>query len=87
MREVLTQEMILDFNEYPTNSRNGTYGGMAGDKEGITIAGENWIVKYPKSTAGMRGEVTSYTTAPLSEYVGSHAYKIIGIDVHETVSW
>lgn len=63
---------IFDLNAYSTNERNGMYGGQAGDKEGITIDGEYWIVKYPKSTRGMRGEIESYTTAPLSEYIGSH---------------
>lgn len=76
---------IYDLDQYHTNIRNGSYGGMAGSKEGITIEGEDWIVKYPQSTKGMRGEVASYTTAPLSEYIGSHIYQILGIDVHRTI--
>ena len=68
-----------------TYERNGTYGGQAGEKEGITIDGTYWIVKYPKSTKGMRGDVLSYMTAPLSEYIGSHIYEILGIDVHQTI--
>lgn len=77
--------MIYDFRNCMTNERNGTYGGLAGDKEGITFQGENWIIKYPKSTKGMRGELISYMTSPLSEYIGSHIYKILGYDVHETL--
>lgn len=76
---------IYDLNEYPVNERNGTYGGNAGDKEGITINGEYWIVKYPKSTAGMKGDLLSYATSPLSEYLGSHIYEILGIDTHKTL--
>lgn len=76
---------IYDLNSYSTNERNGTYGGKAGDKEGITINDEYWIVKYPKNTKGMRGELDSYTTTPLSEYIGSNIYQILGIDVHETI--
>ena len=28
---------------------------------------------------------TSYTTAPLSEYLGSHIYELLGFDVHKTL--
>ena len=76
---------IYDFNGFPTNERNGSYGGKAGSKEGICINDENWIIKYPQTTKGMRGDLASYTTAPLSEYIGSHIYEILGIDVHETL--
>ena len=76
---------IVELDKYPLSDRNGTYGGQAGSKEGILIDGDYWIVKYPKSTKGMRGPLTSYTTAPLSEYIGSNVYKILGIDVHETM--
>lgn len=80
---MLTDIVNLDY--CLTNERNGTYGGKAGEKEGITINNEYWIVKYPQNTKGMRGELTSYTTAPLSEYIGSHIYAILGIDAHETL--
>ena len=53
---------IMNLDKYENNERNGMYGGKAGDKEGITIDGEYWIVKYPKSTKGMKGELDSYTT-------------------------
>ncbi|WP_370786127.1 HipA domain-containing protein [Ruminococcus callidus] len=78
-------QQIYNLDPYLTNERNGTYGGQAGEKEGITIDGTYWIVKYPKSTKGMRGDVLSYMTAPLSEYIGSHIYEILGIDVHQTI--
>lgn len=76
--------MVLDLNKVPVNSRNGFYGGLAGSKEGVDINGEPWIIKYPQSTAGMRGELAPYTTAPLSEYIGSHVYERLGIPVHQT---
>ena len=76
---------IIDFDSCPVNERNGTYGGMAGDKEGITFQGEYWIIKYPKSTKGMRGDLISYMTSPLSEFIGSNIYDILGYDVHETL--
>lgn len=43
----MKKTVIQDLNPYIPNERNGTYGGKAGDKEGITINGEYWIVKYP----------------------------------------
>ena len=76
--------MNFDLNTCPLSERNGTYGGKAGSKEGILIDGEYWIVKYPQNTQGMRGTLASYTTAPLSEYIGSHIYATLGIDVHRT---
>lgn len=76
--------MKFDLNDYPLSERNGTYGGKAGSKESIVIDGEYWIVKYPQRTQGMRGMLVSYTTAPLSEYIGSHIYDILDIDVHKT---
>ena len=78
-------QQIYNLDPYLTNERNGTYGGQAGEKEGITIDGTYWIVKYPKSTKGMRGDVQSYMTAARSEYIGSHIYEILGIDVHQTI--
>ncbi len=50
---------IMNLDKYENNERNGIYGGKAGDKEGITINEEYWIVKYPKSTKGMKGEPDS----------------------------
>lgn len=43
------------------------------------------MVKYPELTRGMRGRIASYITSPLSEYLGSHIYALLGISVHETV--
>lgn len=54
-------------------------------KKGVTIDGEYWIVKYPKSTKGMEGELDPYTTSPLSEYIGSHIYQMLGIETHDTI--
>lgn len=73
---------IIDFDNCTENGR--MYGGKAGSKLGIIYNGENWILKFPKSTKGMRTKDISYTTSPLSEYLGSQIYKILGYDVHET---
>ncbi|MBR0090871.1 MAG: HipA domain-containing protein [Lachnospiraceae bacterium] len=76
---------IIDFTNCILSERAGTYGGNAGFKDGIIYEGENWIIKYPKTTKGMRVDDISYTTSPLSEYIGSHVYDILGYDVHETL--
>ena len=76
---------IYDLENAPLNARNGRYMGQSGLKEGIDFEGKSWLVKYPKTTYGMRNVDISYTTSPLSEYVGSHIYDILGYDVHETI--
>lgn len=78
-------DKLCDFDRFPVSDRNGAYGGRAGAKEGISIKGEYWMIKYPKSTKGMRGPLISYSTSPLSEYIGSHIYEILGYDVHQTL--
>ena len=43
------------------------------------------LLSIQKNTKAMGGEeLRSYTTAPLSEYIGSHIYKMLGIPDHET---
>ena len=73
---------LIDFNECMENHK--AYGGMADSKLGILYHGEDWLLKFPKSTKGMRETEISYTTSPLSEYIGSHIYQILGYSVHET---
>lgn len=63
-----------------------SYGWHGGSKRGIVINEERWFLKYPKSTKSMDVEWLSYSTMPLSEYLGSHIYKSIGLEVHETKS-
>ena len=77
---------IVDFSTCPLSPRNLEYGGRAGEKKGIIYEGANWILKFPKTTNGMNNvKGLSYVTSPLSEYIGSHIYELLGYDVHETV--
>lgn len=64
---------------------NKGYGGHSGSKRSILIDGEYWFLKYPKSTKSMDVKGLSYTTTPLSEYLGSHIYESVGIDTHKTI--
>ena len=77
---------FIDFSQCPDSERNGSYAGNAGSKRGILYEGQCWIVKYPKTTRSMRGDkLPSYTSSPLSEYLGSHVFQILGIDAHDTL--
>lgn len=76
---------IINLNNCSLSHKNGMYGGAAGNKDGIIYNGENWLIKYPKNIKGLeRTGEASYSTAPLSEYIGSHIYEILGYDVHTT---
>ncbi len=61
-----------------------SYGGHGGSKRGIMINDERWFLKYPKSTKSMDVKGLSYSTTPLSEYLGSHIYESIGLETHKT---
>ncbi len=74
---------LVDFNT--AKRLNRFYGGAAGRKIAVEYQGVPWMLKYPESTAGMRGNLASYTTSPVSEWLGSHVYGLLGIPVHETV--
>ncbi|MBT1160908.1 hypothetical protein [Bifidobacterium sp. SO1] len=73
---------IINFESSPLSYRY--YGGDAGRKVGVVYDGADWMLKYPGPTRNMQGSVPSYTSAPLSEYLGSHVYEMLGIPVHET---
>lgn len=76
---------MIDFSDCEYSIRHGSYGGRAGDKDGILYNNEFYIIKYPKPVRQLKGiEDMSYITSPLSEYIGSHIYEILGFDVHET---
>ena len=52
---------LKDFNGYEENLQ--LYGGNAGRKLGININGENWLLKFPKTTRNLMTPVSiSYTT-------------------------
>lgn len=76
---------IFDLDNAKYSKKNGLYGGAAGSKDGILLGSDNWIVKYPKSTSGMKDTDVSYTSSPLCEFIGSHIFGILGYDVHDTM--
>ena len=77
---------MIDFTNCELSSRNLEYGGRAGEKKGIIYNNDFWFLKFPKNTLGMdKVKGLSYVTSPLSEYIGSNIYRILGYDVHETI--
>ena len=76
---------LKDFSNCELSSRNLEYGGRAGEKKGIMYDGSFWFLKFPKNTSGMNNvKGLSYVTSPLSEFIGSNIYRILGYNVHET---
>lgn len=75
---------IEDWSNLPLSDRNGTYGGMAGAKRGLICNNEPWMIKLPKRIKRVDVSELSYTTSPLSEYIGSQIYSALGFDTHET---
>lgn len=49
------------------------------------LEGRRLVGEIPGTTRNLQGSVPSYTTAPVSEWLGSHVYAALGIPVHETV--
>jgi hypothetical protein len=75
---------LINFNN--TEIANGFfYGGDAGAKEAVIYDSEIWMLKYPKTTRDFNNPQISYTTSPLSEYIGSKIYESLNIPVHETL--
>ena len=65
----------IDFSEYKLN---GKYYGGSERKEGISIDGEDYIIKFRKQTAfGKRNN-------HISEFLGSHIFEISGLEAHKT---
>ena len=65
----------IDFSEYKFN---GKYYGGSERKEGISIDGEDYMIKFQKQTAfGKRNN-------HISEFLGSHIFEICGLEAHKT---
>ena len=76
---------MIKIENYENCTPSGiTYGGYSGSKKGIIINNKRWFLKYPKSTKSMDVTGISYTTSPISEYIGTQIYKLLGFEAHET---
>ncbi|MCL2236411.1 MAG: CtkA family protein [Defluviitaleaceae bacterium] len=77
---------LVDFDSVQTPSSASfiVYGGNAGAKEAVIYNDGVWMIKHPKTTRDLLNPQISYTTSPLSEFLGSKIYESLGIPVHET---
>lgn len=74
---------IKDFNNIKENFIS--YGGNGGNKKSFTKENnEKWFLKFPKTTRDFNNVEISYTTSPISEYIGSQIYKLLEFPVHDT---
>ena len=65
----------IDFSEY---NLNGKYYSGSERKEGISIDGEDYMIKFQKQTAfGKRNN-------HVSEFIGSHIFELCGFEAHKT---
>lgn len=76
---------LIDFNGYEQNQR--MYGGTAGRKMGICYRDSNYILKFPGNLKEqqMKNIQLSYSNSPVCEYIGSHIYGLLGMEVHDTL--
>ena len=74
---------IKDFNNIKENFM--AHGGNGGNKKSFTKENkEKWFLKFPKTTRDFNNVNISYTTSPMSEYIGSQIYKMLELPVHDT---
>lgn len=67
-----------------------TYGGRGGKKIPIKINGNYYFIKKPnnltkRAKRAWENIEISYNNSPISEYIGSHIYNIIGVEAHDTL--
>ena len=74
---------LIDFTELPESKL--LYGGNAGLKRGIVWNNSDWLIKFPQETSSFENVDISFTTSPLSEYIGSHIFEILGYKNYDAV--
>ena len=86
---------ILDLNNNSKDIEIGTanvdrvYGGRGGKKVAGKIGNDYYLIKMPNNLTTRSARPNEnieipYNNSPISEYIGSHVYEIIGMKVHET---
>lgn len=75
---------IKNYDNCQVNTR--MYGGMSGSKLGVIDNGENYLLKYAGNLKerNLKNIELSYSNSPVSEYIGSHVYEMVGLPVHRT---
>lgn len=86
---------LLDLNDNSKDVEIGTdnvgrvYGGRGGKKVAGKIGNDYYLIKMPNNLSTRIDRPNEnieipYNNSPISEYIGSHVYDIIGIRVHKT---
>ena len=86
---------IFDLNDNSKDIEIGTdnvdrvYGGRGGKKVAGKIVNDYYLIKMPNNLTTRSARPNEnieipYNNSPISEYIGSHVYEIIGMKVHET---
>lgn len=86
---------ILDLNDNSKDIEIGTanvdrvYGGRGGKKVAGKIGQDYYLIKMPNNLVTREKRPNEnieipYNNSPLSEYIGSHIYEIVGMNVHKT---
>lgn len=86
---------IFDLNDNSNDIEIGTvnvdrvYGGRGGKKVAGKIGNDYYLIKMPNNLTTRSARLNErieipYNNSPISEYIGSHVYEIIGMKVHET---
>lgn len=73
----------VDFSKCPI-VQGRVYGGANGKKIAVEYNGSVYMLKFP-STLINKPTSLSYSNSPVSEYIGSNIYSMVGVDVQETI--
>lgn len=76
---------LIDCNNLPVISTR-TYGGLTGSKIAVEYNGEVYMLKTQQrlKDKNFKNVELSYANDPVTEYIGSHIYALLGYPVHET---
>ncbi len=75
---------IPDLSNLPLSGKG--YGGLSGRKIGVVWNGDQYLLKFQGNLKlrSLTGEVASYGNNPVAEYIASHVFELVGMEVHET---
>lgn len=83
MRQKIDSNWLIDFSECEEDQTHDYAG--SDRKTGIIYNGEPYMIKFSEKNSTPLDIGTSYVNNTISEYIGSHIMKSIGLPVHETL--
>lgn len=75
---------LIDLNN--AKSSNRAYGGASCSKAGIIYEDNYYLIKFPGNLKikPLKNINASYSNSSVCEYIGSHIFEMLGMNVHET---